>query len=92
VLKSPSKFLKRKFLYDLLENNCISPSGIEYDRGEVLDLLLEKETRIHAPEFDRKLREKARAEIAVIDHWDKIRDTQDLIFLLVKALQAKNPI
>lgn len=92
MLKSPSKFLSRKFLYELLDNECISPAGVEYDRGEVLDLLMEKETRLRAPEFDRMLREKARKEIAEIDPWAKIRDTQDLIFLLVKALRAKNSL
>ena len=85
-LKSPSKYLSRRFLKYLLENRCISPNGVEYSEAEVFELLLEKESRHYAPEFDRRLREKT---LEPIDHDQIIRDYQDLVWLVVKRIYAK---
>ena len=85
MVKSPSKYLSRKFLFDLMENRFISPSGVEYCEPEVIDLFVDKETRLRAKEFDKNLRDLARMPV---DHEAVIRDHQDLIFLLLKARDA----
>jgi len=82
VVRTPSPHLSRKFLYGLMENRFISPSGVEYSEPEVLDLLVEKESRLRAKEFDKNLRDLAKVPI---DHDQIIKDHQDLIFLLLKA-------
>jgi len=40
--KTPSKYLSRAKLKDLLTDNCIGAQGQEYNEAEAQDLLIEK--------------------------------------------------
>lgn len=50
---SPSKYMTRQQLRQILRDNCIAASGAEYCESEVIDLLHEKETRLAAQDYDR---------------------------------------
>lgn len=55
MIQSPSKFMPRKFLRSLIENNFISSQGIEYDEHEVRELLTEKETSLALSDYANDL-------------------------------------
>ena len=57
MIKSPSKFLKRSFLHALVDNRFLSPSGLEYDEGEVRDLINKKEMEAADHTWRREMRE-----------------------------------
>lgn len=57
MLLSPSKFLTRPFLRQLLENRFISPSGKEYCAEEVNELLSFKESNSALSDYARQIEE-----------------------------------
>ncbi len=78
MLKTPSKFLQRPFLRDLLENRCLSPRGKEYCEEEVRDLLIEKEQRLALIEQERELsRINREAKESWVFQIDKLRNFHD---------------
>ncbi len=78
MLKTPSKFLQRPFLRDLLENQCLSPRGKEYCEEEVRDLLIEKEQRLALIEQERELsRINREAKESWVFQIDKLRNFHD---------------
>ncbi len=59
-MKSPSKFLGRRFLRELRRSHYVSPRGLEYEPCEVDYLLMEKEERLAQVEAERRHLERFR--------------------------------
>jgi len=62
MVKSPSKFLSRKFLKELRANNYISPLGREYSPVEVDELYFEKSNNLCNKEANNLFKNRTSTE------------------------------
>ena len=75
MIKSPAKTLARPFLKYLTENRFISKAGREYSEPEVLDLLVEKESKLALKDYARQIKQREN-----IDHVSVITSFQERMF------------
>jgi len=57
MTKTPSKYLSRAFLRELLDNRCISRGEIEYSEEEVRDLLNEKDCELSLSDYTKAIQD-----------------------------------
>jgi hypothetical protein len=85
-VQTPSKYLSRTFLKALIENRFVSPGGIEYCEGEVLDLYFEKESRLNEKVYARELKKEI---LKPVDHAHSIRKFQDSVLVPLQRDSAR---
>ena len=79
MLQTPSKYLSRSFLKNLLDNRCITETGKEYSEEEVRDLLNQKNNDLALKDYYQEI--KAYESKPLIDHASQIRSFQDSLFI-----------
>lgn len=80
MLKSPHKKSSIKFLRYLRDNRFISPGGKEYSEPEVLEMLIDKESRLGLVSLKKAA--------PYLDPFHLMREHQEAIFSLLKTWKA----